>query len=620
MKQLHSSCPSLLKLCVTAVISVSPVAAMAGVAEFAAQGQADVVIGQTDRLIVKYKDARPAAKGARQVPVIGAVHRAILERAGQQFGLRMQALHAIATGANIVDLGKKMPLAEVEALARELKARDPNVEYAEPDRMMVKMLTPNDPRYGEQWHYFESTGGLRANTAWDVATGSGVNVAVIDTGYRPHADLSGQFIAGYDFITNTSVAADGNGRDSDASDPGDSTIAGQCGAGSAPSNSSWHGTHVAGTIAARTNNGVGVAGVAYNAKIVPVRVLGKCGGYTSDIADAIIWASGGTVSGIPANANQARVINMSLGGGGACDSTTQSAITGARSRGTVVVVAAGNSNADAGSFSPANCTGVVTVAATNRSGGRAYYSNFGANVDLAAPGGDSRTAGGGVLSTLNAGASTPGADNYASYQGTSMAAPHVAGVAALMLSKTPGLTADQVESTLKSTARAFPAACNSCGTGIVDAAAAVGGGSNPPPPPPPPPPPGPPPAPPPTTGDNEREPNNTTGTANAVTVSGTVVNGTMGSTTDNDYFVVQLAGGKTLTSTLTMGASSADYDLIVYNSVGTEIGRSERPAGYTDTVSVTNLGQTTYARYVRVVFYSGGTGATNGKYTLKLSW
>ena len=615
MKQSHSTYPSLLKLCVAAVISVSPVAAMAGVSEYAAQGQTDIVIGQTDRLIVKYKDARPAAKGARQVPVIGAVRRAILERAGQQFGLRMQALHAIATGANIIDLGKKMPLADVEALARELKARDPNVEYAEPDRMMVKMLTPNDPRYSEQWHYFEATGGLRANTAWDVATGSGVNVAVIDTGYRAHADLSGQFVAGYDFITNTAVAADGNGRDSDASDPGDSTTAGQCGAGSAPSNSSWHGTHVAGTIAARTNNGVGVAGVAYNAKIVPVRVLGKCGGYTSDIADAIIWASGGTVSGIPANANQARVINMSLGGGGACDSTTQSAITGARSRGTVVVVAAGNSNADASSFTPANCTGVVTVAATNRSGGRAYYSNFGSIVDVAAPGGDGRTAGGGVLSTLNAGASTPGADNYAFYQGTSMAAPHVAGVAALMLSKTPGLTADQVESTLKSTARAFPAACSGCGTGLVDAAAAVGGGGTPPPPPP-----GPPPAPPPTTGDNEREPNNTTGSANAVTVSGTVVNGTMGTTTDTDYFVVQLAGGKTLTSTLTMGASSADYDLIVYNSAGTEIGRSERPAGYTDTVSVTNMGQSTYARYVRVVFYSGGTGATNGKYTLKLSW
>ena len=233
------------------------------------------------------------------------------------------------------------------------------------------------------------------------------------------------------------LAADGNGRDADPSDPGDATVAGQCGAGSGASNSSWHGTHVAGSIAAKTNNGVGVA---FNAKIVPVRVLGKCGGYPSDIADAIIWASGGAVSGVPANANPARVINMSLGGGGACANTSQNAINSARSRGTVVVVAAGNSNADASGANPANCPGVVAVAATNRSGGRAYYSNYGAVVDVAAPGGDARTAGGGILSTLNAGTTTPGADSYAFYQGTSMAAPHVAGVAALMLSKTPGLT------------------------------------------------------------------------------------------------------------------------------------------------------------------------------------
>ena len=609
MKQSQSTCPTLLKLLVAAVIGATPVAVMAGVSEYAVQGQTENVAGQTDRLIVKYKDAKPAGKGAAQIPALAAARKAILDRAGQQFGLRMQALHGIATGANIIHLGKKMAVAEVEALARELKARDPNVEYAEPDRMMVKLFSPNDPRYAEQWHYFESAGGLRANAAWDVATGSGVNVAVIDTGFVPHADLSGNILPGYDFITSTSVAADGNGRDSDASDPGDSTTAGQCGVGSPGSNSSWHGTHVAGTIAARTNNGVGVAGVAFNSKIVPVRVLGKCGGYTSDIADAIIWASGGTVSGIPANANQARVINMSLGGGGACDSTTQSAINGARSRGTVVVVAAGNSNQDASNFSPASCAGVVSVAATNRSGGRAYYSNFGSVVDIAAPGGDSRTAGGGVLSTLNAGASTPGADNYALYQGTSMAAPHVAGVAALMLSKTPSLTVDQVENTLKSTARAFPATCTSCGAGIVDAAAAVGGGGSTPPPPPPP-----------TTGYSEREPNNTTGTANSVTVSGTVVSADMGSSSDTDYFVVQLPAGKTLTSTLTMGASSADYDLFVYNSAGTLIGRSENPAGSTDTVSVTNTNQATYARYVRVVYYSGGTGATSGKYTLKLNW
>ncbi len=507
-------------------------------------------------------------------------------------------------------MGKRLSVQQVADMARSLMASDPTIEYAEPDRIMVAKYTPNDPRYNEQWQYFDATGGLRANLAWDTVTGTGVNVAVIDTGYRPHADLAGQFVQGYDFITDTAVAADGDGRDADASDPGDSTITGQCGGGSTASNSSWHGTHVAGSIAAKTNNGVGVAGVAFNARIVPVRVLGKCGGYTSDIADAMIWASGGSVSGVPANANPARVINLSLGGGGACDSTTQNAINSARSRGTVVIVAAGNENRDASSSNPANCAGVVTVAATNRSGGRAYYSNYGSVVDIAAPGGDVRTSGGGILSTLNSGATVPGADSYAWYQGTSMATPHVAGVAALMLSKTPGLTPDQVEATLKSTARAFPATCTGCGAGIADASRAIGDSTTPPPPPPPPPP----------SGNNEVEPNNTTATANSVTVSGTVMNGNMGSSTDTDYFVVQLPAGKTLTSTLTMGSSTSDYDLFVYNSNGYQIGVSEKPAGQIDTVSVTNTGSTTFARYVRVVFYKGGTGATNGKYTLKLSW
>ena len=605
MKHLHSTMPAVLKLCVAAVIGAGPLVAAAGTPEFAAQ--ADMAIGHTDRMIVKYKDATPARKGAARAQAIAPARMAIMNRAGQQFGLSMKALHSTATGANIIHVGKKMTVAEVSALARELMERDPNVEYAEPDRIMVRQFTPNDTRYAEQWQYFETSGGLRANTAWDIATGTGVTVAVIDTGYRPHADLSGQFVGGYDFITDTAIAADGNGRDADASDPGDSTIAGQCGTGSAASGSSWHGTHVAGSIAAKTGNGAGVAGVAFNAKVVPVRVLGKCGGYTSDIADAIIWSSGGAVTGVPTNANPARVLNMSLGGSGACDTTTQNAINSARSRGSVVIVAAGNSNTDASTANPANCAGVVTVAATNRSGGRAYYSNYGTAVDVAAPGGDTRTAGGGILSTLNSGTTTPGADSYAFYQGTSMAAPHVAGVAALMLAKTPGLTPDQIESTLKSTARAFPATCSGCGTGIVNATAALGGGTTPPPPPPP-------------SGSNEVESNNTTASANSVTVSGTLVNGNMGSTSDTDYFVVQLPAGRTLSSTLTMGSASADYDLVVYNSNGAQLGISENPAGQTDAVSVTNTGTSTFARYVRVVYYAGGTGATSGKYTLKLTW
>ena len=353
------------------------------------------------------------------------------------------------------------------------------VESVEEDRMLQIAATPNDTQYTSQWHYYESTGGLRANTAWDNATGAGVVVAVLDTGYRPHADLNANILPGYDMISDSFVGNDGNARDSDARDPGDWVLANECGGSNPAQDSSWHGTHVAGTVAAVTNNGSGVAGVAYGAKVVPVRVLGKCGGYTSDIADGIIWASGGTVSGVPANANPAKVINMSLGGSGACDSTTQAAINSARSRGTVVVIASGNDNGNANNFNPGNCAGVVNVASTNRSGGRAYYSNYGTSIDVAAPGGAMNSANdpNGILSTYNTGTTTPGSDSYGYSQGTSMAAPHVAGVAALIAQKKPAATPDEIETILKTTTRSFPATCTSCGTGIVDAAAAVAAAS-----------------------------------------------------------------------------------------------------------------------------------------------
>jgi serine protease len=290
---------------------------------------------------------------------------------------------------------------------------------------------------------------------------------------------------------------------------------------------------------------------------------------------------------------------MSLGGSGACDTTSQNAINSARSRNTVDVVAAGNSNANASGFSPASCNGVITVAAVNRSGGRAYYSNYGANVDVAAPGGDTRTsAANGILSTLNAGATAPGADSYAYYQGTSMATPHVVGVVALMLSKNPALTPDEVETRLKASTRAFPATCSQCGTGIVDASAAVdaAGGVVVPP-----------------TTVAEVESNNTTSTAQAVTQPVTIT-GTMGSSTDTDYFKVTVASGATLTATLTPNSSS-DYDLYIYKGT-TQVASSIKGTGAVDTASTTNSGASaTY--YVRVKYYGGLTGSS-GTYTLKL--
>ncbi len=375
---------------------------------------------------------------------------------------------------HVMRVDKKLSAAEANSFMQEVAASG-NVEYIEVDQMLQPFATPNDPRYSDQWHYFEANGGLNLPTAWDSATGAGVTVAVLDTGYRPHADLNANILPGYDMISNLDVANDGGLRDSDASDPGDAVTANECGYTHGARDSSWHGTHVAGTVAAVTNNGEGVAGVAYDAKVVPVRVLGKCGGLTSDIADGIIWASGGSVSGVPANANPADVINMSLGGSGACSSTTQNAINQARANGTVIVIAAGNDNDNANNYNPGNCSGVVNVASVGRNGGRAYYSNYGTSIDVAAPGGAQSFANDseGVLSTHNSGSNGPQSDSYHYSQGTSMAAPHVAGVAALIKQAKPSATPDEIESILKTTTRSFPATCTSCGTGIVDAAAAV---------------------------------------------------------------------------------------------------------------------------------------------------
>ncbi|MCL5255341.1 MAG: S8 family serine peptidase [Gammaproteobacteria bacterium] len=403
------------------------------------------------------------------------------QRAAQlsaQAGKSMRFQRAMGLNHHYVfALDEQLTPAEVKAVQAELMQVE-GVVAVEENRLHNFQSTPNDPSYSSQWHYREAVGGINVEAAWGQGiTGQGTVVAVLDTGYRPHIDLNANILPGYDMITDVFMANDGNGRDSDARDPGDWVSAGACGFNS-PSqnqNSSWHGTHVAGTVAAVTNNNRGVAGVAYDAQVVPVRVLGRCGGTTADIADGILWAAGLSVPGVPANANPADVINLSLGGSGSCQSVTQSAINSARNAGSVIIVAAGNSNTNAGNFTPASCNNVVTVAATNRDGGRAYYSNFGAVVDLAAPGGAQSYANDpeGVLSTFNTGTTTPASDNYRFSQGTSMAAPHVAGIAALIRQANPSSTPAQVEQILRDTARSFPAACSGCGVGIVDAGAAV---------------------------------------------------------------------------------------------------------------------------------------------------
>lgn len=437
----------------------------------------DTLFNRTDQLIVRYAGDAAAAG---------------VDRVAQAQALSAAAEVDLAYVRDLTDntLVLKLPdwkdLAAIDEIRNKILTAVAEIELVEPDHWQTIAQTPfpNDPSYPSQWHYFTATVGTYGAGlpgAWKLTTGSSsVVVAVIDTGIRNHADLTGRTVPGYDFIADSLLANDGNGRDSDPSDPGDWITAAESSSGyfvGCPvGNSSWHGTHVAGTIAANSNNGVGVAGINWNAKILPVRVLGKCGGYTSDIVDGIRWAAGLAVTGVPNNPNPARVINMSLGGSGACSSTYQNAINAAVNAGTTVVVAAGNSNANAANYSPASCANVITVAATGRTGNRAYYSNYGTVVELSAPGGD-KTLDSGILSTLNSGTTVPGTDSYAAYQGTSMATPHVAGIVSLLLAVNPALTPAQITSLLQANVTAFPAGSTcttaTCGTGIINAAAAI---------------------------------------------------------------------------------------------------------------------------------------------------
>ena len=442
-----------------------------------------------DRLIVKF---RPNAASSADVGT-----HTLSARAGVAF----TRLRTMSGGAQVIRLPYRMSMADADAIVERLKS-DPDVEYAEVDRIFRPLLVPNDPEYvsGDQWSLDSPSsvaGGMNLPGAWDITTGAaGVVVAVLDTGIVTHDDIDAArvpLVQGYDFVSADPggtffVANDGNGRDGDPSDPGDwATLADVLNL-STPctdvSDSSWHGTHVTGIIGAASDNNAGIAGINWTSRILPVRVLGRCGGYTSDIADGIRWAAGLSVSGVPNNANPAKVLNISLGTAAPCSATPtiQGAITDAIAAGAAVVVAAGNEGTDAANASPASCTGVITVAATTRTGARAGYSNFGSVVEIAAPGGSQAFANdpNGIESTIDTGTTTPtGVSGYVFYQGTSMAAPAVTGVVSLMLSANSSLTPAQITSQLQASARTFPTGtgqdCTTqlCGAGIVDAATVV---------------------------------------------------------------------------------------------------------------------------------------------------
>jgi serine protease len=357
------------------------------------------------------------------------------------------------------------------------------IEYAEPNYIRKVQATANDPYYRYQWHY----PAINLPQTWDLSKGDGVIVAVIDTGvYLAHPDLSSQLIAGYDFIANRDSARDGNGIDNNPDDPGDSDI---------PGASSWHGTHVAGTIAAASNNGIGGAGVAWNAKIMPLRALGKNDGTSYDIIQAVRYAARLSNDSNTLPAQKADVINLSLGGSSS-SAAEQAVYAAARNAGVIIVAAAGN-EATSSPFYPAAYPEVISVSATRYTGTLASYSNYGSTISVAAPGGelsnDDNSDGqkDGVLSTVADDSSGSRQPSYRLFEGTSMASPHVAGVIALMKSAYPALSASDVDQLLQSCAITNKAtSCNrdnQLGYGQIDAYRAVsealklaGGGTLPP--------------------------------------------------------------------------------------------------------------------------------------------
>ncbi|RQO54756.1 hypothetical protein DBR47_22065 [Paucibacter sp. KBW04] len=555
MKHLPNSIPRLPALALVLALAATGASVPSGAATDANSSASASSSTEQARVIVRFKPAadslrRRALSLSMDASTVKEVAQSRATALGQRTGLSGLSAQGLRARKNLDERTHVITATGISSaeLAKRLSA-DSEVEVAVVDHLRRHTVVPNDTLYAGnggtppssgngsaygQWYLKAPAGevvsSINAPAAWDISTGSAsVVVAVIDTGVRfDHPDLSGQFIAnasfsagkvGYDMVgfANTSALAaanDGNLNDDDPSDPGDwvsqSDVAnGSLGSNCTVSNSSWHGTRVSGLIAAASNNAQGIAGAAWGVKLLPVRVLGKCGGYDSDIMAGMKWAAGIAVAGLPSNPNPAKVLNMSLGGDGACGTTGtgglyRDVINQVTAKGVTIVAAAGNSEGLAVGI-PGNCPGVITVAALRHVGSKVGFSSIGPEVSIAAPGGNCVNTTGAclypMLSTTNSGTTTPVAGdssytNNSASVGTSFSAPIVAGTVALMLSANPNMTPAQVLSTLKSTARRFVTSggtagipqctaptgavqdecyctTSTCGAGMLDAAAAV---------------------------------------------------------------------------------------------------------------------------------------------------
>jgi len=465
----------------------------------------------TNRIIVKWKQGAPPLGMQQKAEQLSArAHMKIT------FGAR------IAPTIEVIELEHDLSGAALDELIERLQA-DPAVEYASPDLRRFPHVLPNDPLIADQWYLHSSEmAALRADAAWDITQGSsGTVVAVLDTGVRfdhpdlLHASEGGKLLPGFDFVSGESSSSfisanDGDGRDPDPSDPGDwvdeADLALSGFEDCEPRSSSWHGTRVTALIAARTNNGVGIAGVAWHAWILPVRVMGKCGGKDSDIIAAMRWAAGLDVPGVPANTHPAQIINLSLGGEGACTSAYQAVVNELAAHGILIVASAGNQSGPVNV--PANCQGVLGVTGVRQAGTKAGFSNIGPQVGIAAPGGNCvNTALGqpclfSIVTATNLGRTTPASSGYTDQFnfniGTSFSAPLVSGTAALMHAVNGRLSGTHMIDRLQLSAMPFPTNPNTgmpncrvptgpddlqteecycttetCGAGLVDAAGAV---------------------------------------------------------------------------------------------------------------------------------------------------